>query len=155
MGESVSKAMNQGTEQLTHATAAMNLSGCLQGFAKLMVSGLEMHQLVNVKVSMRYYINQHYAIWIMRFATVVCPTLSNPQNGRVSQQGNKPGDRASYNCNSGYELVGQSVRTCQNNGQWSGDAPTCESKLFDNNYCNQCSWIFIYYSPLPWSSWSL
>ena len=62
------------------------------------------------------------------YATVVCPTLPNPQNGRVSQRGNKPGDRASYTCNSGYELVGQSSRICQNNGQWSGDAPICESK---------------------------
>ena len=43
----------------------------------------------------------------------------------MSQQGNNPGDRASYTCNSGYELVGQSTRTCQSNGQWSGDAPTC------------------------------
>ena len=57
--------------------------------------------------------------------TVQCSTLSDPSNGRVSQQGNNPGDRASYTCNSGYELVGQSTRTCQNNGQWSGVAPTC------------------------------
>ena len=60
---------------------------------------------------------------------VRCPDLPDPSNGRVNQQGNKPGDRASYTCNSGYELQDDSTRTCQNNGQWSGDAPTCESKL--------------------------
>ena len=58
---------------------------------------------------------------------VRCPSLPDPTNGRVNVQGNRPGNRASYTCNSGYELVGQSTRTCQNNGQWSGDAPTCES----------------------------
>ena len=57
---------------------------------------------------------------------VRCPNLPNPSNGRVNQRGNKPGDRASYTCNSGYELQGDSTRICQNSGQWSGDAPTCE-----------------------------
>jgi hypothetical protein len=54
--------------------------------------------------------------------------LPNPSNGRVTQQGNRPGARATYVCTSGYELVGLSSRICQNNGQWSGDAPVCESK---------------------------
>ena len=57
--------------------------------------------------------------------TVRCSSLSDPSNGRVNQRGNEPGDRATYICNSGYNLVGQSTRTCQNNGQWSGSAPTC------------------------------
>ena len=66
---------------------------------------------------------------LYKFATAVeCSTLSNPSNGRVNQQGDRPGDRARYTCNSGYELVGQSIRTCQNNGEWSGDAPICQSK---------------------------
>ena len=64
---------------------------------------------------------------ILLTLTVVCPTLSDPSNGRVDQRGDRPGDRASYTCSSGYELVGQSSRICQNNGQWSGDAPICES----------------------------
>ena len=66
----------------------------------------------------------------MQYHAVECPNLSNPSNGRVDQRGNRPGDRASYTCDSGYELVGLSSRICQNNGQWSGDAPTCESKSF-------------------------
>ena len=64
-----------------------------------------------------------------KFPAVRCPTLSNPSNGRVEQQGNRPGARATYVCNSGYELVGLTSRICQNNGQWSGDTPVCESKL--------------------------
>ena len=67
-------------------------------------------------------------------AIVRCPTLSNPSNGRVSQQGDRPGARATYVCNSGYELDGASSRICQNNGQWSGEAPTCESKSIDDKF---------------------
>ena len=50
----------------------------------------------------------------------------------MNQQGNNPGDRAIYSCNSGYKLVGQSTRTCQNNGKWSGDAPTCTQIVCSN-----------------------
>ena len=57
---------------------------------------------------------------------VRCPNLPNPSNGRVNQRGDRPGDRATYTCNRDYELVGESTRTCQNNGDWSGDAPTCK-----------------------------
>ena len=91
-----------------------------------MGSGLETHQLVKVRFCV---LNSALHIIIIKIAPtiVLCPNLPNPQNGQVSQQGNKPGNRASYTCNSGYELIGQSTRTCQSNGEWSGVAPTCES----------------------------
>ena len=94
-----------------------------------MVSGLEMHQLVKVSYSIiTIAISAHESS-----STIVrCPDLPDPSNGRVNQRGNKPGDRASYTCNSGYELQGDSTRTCQNNGQWSGDAPTCEREGMRN-----------------------
>ena len=31
--------------------------------------------------------------------------------------------------NTGYNLVGDSTRTCQAIGQWSGSVPTCQSML--------------------------
>ena len=40
-------------------------------------------------------------------------------------------------CDRGYELFhGDRVRMCQANGQWSGTAPTCKSKLM----MNLCLW---------------
>ena len=72
------------------------------------------------------------------FTIVRCPNLPDPFNGRVNQRGNNPGDRASYTCNSGYELQGDSTRTCQNNGQWSGDAPTCEREGMRNAWLVDC-----------------
>ena len=58
--------------------------------------------------------------------SVRCPNLADPANGRVSQGGNRPRDRASYFCDREYRLVGEASRICQDNGEWSGEAPTCE-----------------------------
>ena len=122
MGGWVSKAIILGTEQATPAIAGTSLLVNRRELVKTMGSGLEMHQLVKVR---QYMTVLRSVIILLLIITVQCSTLSDPSNGRVSQQGNNPGDRASYTCNSGYELVGQSTRTCQNNGRWSGDAPTC------------------------------
>ena len=59
-----------------------------------------------------------------------CDTLTDPANGQVSHTGGTTlGQRATYSCNTGYNLVGGSIRTCQDTG-WSGSAPTCQGMLF-------------------------
>ena len=57
---------------------------------------------------------------------VRCGGLSDPSNGRVIITNDVPGGTATYSCNSGYNLNGQNTRTCQNNGEWSGEAPICQ-----------------------------
>ena len=71
-------------------------------------------------------------VCIFSFQTVVdCRTLNNPNNGQVSHpDGTTFGQNATYNCNTGYNLVGDSTRTCQATGVWSGSAPTCQSMLY-------------------------
>ena len=60
-----------------------------------------------------------------------CGTLTNPANGQVSYSGRTTfGQTATYRCNSGYNLVGGSSRTCQATRRWSGSTPTCQSMLF-------------------------
>ena len=53
------------------------------------------------------------------------PDPSGFANGQRS--GNSFGCQASvmYVCNAGYRLEGNSQRTCQGNGQWSGSTPFC------------------------------
>ena len=35
------------------------------------------------------------------------------------------GDTCSFTCNTGYELTGSDIRTCQSNGSWSGSDDVC------------------------------
>ena len=62
--------------------------------------------------------------------TVVdCGTLTDPVSGQVSHPtGTTFGQTAIYRCDTGYILLGDSsaTRTCQANGVWSGNAPTCQ-----------------------------
>ena len=64
--------------------------------------------------------------------TVVnCGSLSNPARGHVSHTGGTTfGKSATYSCNTGYNLVGSSIRTCQTTRVWSGSAPTCQGNYF-------------------------
>ena len=56
-----------------------------------------------------------------------CGELEGVANGMVdTSQGGLVGAIATYTCNPSYMLVGMSTRQCQDNGAWSGEAPTCE-----------------------------
>ena len=60
-------------------------------------------------------------------AAVDCGSLTDPANGQVNHTaGTTFGQTATYSCNTGYNLVGDSTRTCQSEGEWSGSAPTCQ-----------------------------
>ena len=59
-----------------------------------------------------------------------CGTLNAPANGQASHTaGTTFGQTATYSCDVGYNLVGDSNRTCQATGRWSGNTPTCQGKL--------------------------
>ena len=63
-------------------------------------------------------------------AVVDCGTLTAPANGEVNHTaGTTFRQTATYTCNTGYNLVGDSIRTCYATGNWSGSAPTCEGML--------------------------
>ena len=67
---------------------------------------------------------------ILSLTAVDCGSLTNPANGQVSHTaGTKFGEIAIYSCEPGYNLVGDSTRTCQATGEWSGSEPTCQGVL--------------------------
>ena len=68
-------------------------------------------------------------LWLCVCTEVRCPQLPDPVNGEVVLSGNTPSSTATYFCNSGYELQGIKIRTCQTDGQWSNTAPVCIGKL--------------------------
>ena len=58
---------------------------------------------------------------------VDCGLLIDPANGQVTlTAGTSLGQTATYSCSTGYNLVGDSTRTCQATGVWSGRVPTCQ-----------------------------
>lgn len=74
-----------------------------------------------------------------------CQSLANPANGQCTAHANKYSDQAYCTCNSGYELVsGDSLRVCQQDGQWSGTDLTCRSNNI--HYLNLQKDIIIHYS---------
>ena len=69
-------------------------------------------------------------IYTFFHSTVVdCRTLHTTTNGQVSHlNGTTFRQTATYSCNIGYNLVGDSTRRCQADGMWSGSEPTCISE---------------------------
>ena len=66
----------------------------------------------------------------MHFLLLVCPSLTDPSNGMIScSLGSdgvaNPGESCIFTCNTGYQLMGSGIRTCQNDGSWSGSDATC------------------------------
>ena len=57
-----------------------------------------------------------------------CGGLDNPLNGQVTLTGTEFGSFATYECNAGFNLVGNVERTCQESGDWSGTDPVCTSQ---------------------------
>ena len=79
-----------------------------------------------VDVSFKYWINTYfYSV----SQAAVCPTLGNPTNGVAGLSGTSVGDTATYTCDSGYELVGLPVLTCQDDGTWDNSPPICRREF--------------------------
>lgn len=60
------------------------------------------------------------------FNKLECPSLNDPENGRVDAEGYNQGNVAEYICNNEYYLSGAKYRKCQNNYTWSLEPPTCK-----------------------------
>ena len=73
---------------------------------------------------------QNSVIMFSNLTVVDCGNLTDPANGQVNHtSGTTFEQTATYSCNTGYNLVGDSTRTCQATGNWSGSAPVCQSML--------------------------
>ena len=56
--------------------------------------------------------------------------MSDPTNGRVilTTMTTTFNSEARYTCNSGYIRIGNEIRFCGTNGEWTGNPPTCVGK---------------------------
>ena len=93
---------------------------------------------------------------IFLILTVDCGTLTDPVNGQVNHTaGTTVGQTATYSCNTGYNLVGNSTRPCQATGNWSESAPTCQGIVLKPDvtlFICVCTQIHVnmYYLGLVW-----
>lgn len=64
-----------------------------------------------------------------RCEVITCPELTPPENGYFVKHPNACGQvlnaACGTRCQSGYQLVGDSIRLCQESGVWSGNDPKC------------------------------
>lgn len=49
---------------------------------------------------------------------------------KITVNGRRVGNRATFSCTSGYGLVGSNELICMDNGQWSSGLPSCEGMHF-------------------------
>ena len=94
---------------------------------KAMVSGQEL--ILSVDVSLIKYTTTTTECNGPHFRTVIdCGSLTSPANGAVDFVRTTYRAMAFYSCDPGFFLQGVSKRTCQGNGQWSSEEPTCQRK---------------------------
>ena len=62
-----------------------------------------------------------------------CPSVPEPENGRVSLSGVSVGDRATFSCNIGHQLGGWETVTCLSNGTWDSSPPLCRDSTTGKN----------------------
>ena len=64
---------------------------------------------------------------------IECGNPPKPRYGYVKFLSTTFGSKAVYWCQSGYYLVGSSVRYCGDDGHWSGKTPWCKRLYHDDD----------------------
>lgn len=91
-----------------------------------------------------YYISNWAVLTLLLhylFSAVECEQLSAPANGFFKAACDKVyNSECEFDCNTGYNLVGTSLRRCQSDKTWSGTPVQCNSKfsvvMFDFSSAN-------------------
>ena len=68
---------------------------------------------------------------------VNCGSLEDPDNGQVDFSNTTFESTANYTCDLGYNLNGNSTRTCEANGEWSENLPSCEREWLKYLYVHE------------------
>ena len=91
--------------------------------------GLALHPHASVRTMITSQIIRCFSIHMVLSPIVVdCGGLPAPMDGTVKLTGTHFGDKASYFCNPGFILEGDSTRECETSGEWSGAEPVCKRK---------------------------
>ena len=129
MGKLIPQEQHLNRQPPTVVTLATTWWETVLACVKLQRIGLGVHLCVNVCCYFNSANYQAICKYVSLLSTAVdCSPLPNPANGQVNTTGTTFGQTSTYSCNTGYNLIGDSTRTCQATGNWSGSAPTCQSQ---------------------------
>ena len=67
-------------------------------------------------------------LFVYFLSALGCKVLRDPLNGKVTISSTKTGGTAEYECNRGFQLLGDSTLICKSNGRWKGVVPVCEGR---------------------------
>ena len=96
---------------------------------RIMALGVKMS--LCVRVSNRMTVSPLLSVLSFLLSSVVdCGSLSHPTNGLVMFSMSTFGAMATYMCDEGFNLIGNSTQLCLANGSWEGTVPTCQSKIY-------------------------
>ncbi len=68
-----------------------------------------------------------FHVYVKNSPVVNCTLLETPSNGELDEDGVSFGSEVTYSCDIGYVLSGDTSRTCQPDGNWTGSDPMCNS----------------------------
>lgn len=81
--------------------------------------------------AVKYTGNRYVSEWLgetPECEETTCPSVRGQlENGAAFETSVSIGANATFRCNSGYELVGESHLTCLSSGRWSGNLPVCDT----------------------------
>lgn len=66
-----------------------------------------------------------HVLFVLASVAIDCPELDKPENGNKNGEDRRCLASVEFNCNIGYKLNGSAIRTCQDDGTWSGQQPVC------------------------------
>ena len=67
--------------------------------------------------------------FVILFSAIQCKVPENPENGRAVYASTSYNSLISYECTYGYMLIGDSVRRCERNKEWTGTKPNCKGEF--------------------------
>ena len=65
---------------------------------------------------------------------VMCPELSIANGAVDRSDGNRVNSEATFTCDEGFTSGGVASRTCQENGEWSGESPFCSGNAHNDTH---------------------
>ena len=108
---------------------------------KLIRSGQEFSQ--TVLVSWQQLPFKETPLCLLSYVVIYCPTLDVPQHGEKVGSSTECLETVSFDCLPGYRLKGPASRTCQEDGRWSGEQPTCDGESDIASYCHRQTLFFV------------